>query len=347
MTVLPSVSRYSLGWYVASVPMTILPALLIFSGSLAASASSTVAALAEVAGARARARLGQRVGAAGGQGECGGGGERQRQGTGAVHGRPSSGWLLGSGCRGGPGYGGSCHRSGAMRVTLPSRSSLWDDAHPSGDPARRTSRDVPRLERAPGPPLLGAGFRVPRGGSRVRVTARPRCRPPQRRLPGPRGGQARNARDQAVARPRRPVAALHPRGGRGVARHRRGPHAVDPLHRPGQHRRGRQRRHRGPRPRRHRPARRDAGHGGQGGALQALRRHRRGARGHGVRHGGGAGRAPSRASPRRSAGSTSRTSRPRAASRSRSSSWSASTSPSSTTTSTGRRSSCSPVCSMP
>src|SRR5918994_86265 len=51
MTVLPSVSRYSLGWYVASVPTTMVPALLIFSGSFATSAWSGPEAEAEAVGA--------------------------------------------------------------------------------------------------------------------------------------------------------------------------------------------------------------------------------------------------------------------------------------------------------
>src|SRR5207244_2339154 len=48
-----------------------------------------------------------------------------------------------------------------------------------------------------------------------------------------------------------------------------------PVHGEGQSRRRDHQRHRGPRPRQHRAGRRQAGHGRQGGPLQALRRHRR------------------------------------------------------------------------
>ena len=90
---------------------------------------------------------------------------------------------------------------------------------------------------------------------------------------------------------------------------------------------------------------RAAGHGGQGGPLQALRGHRRGARLHGDRDGRRARRGdrPDRAvlrrhQPRGHLGTAVLRHRGRA-------SRSASTSPSSTTTSTGRRSSSSPACS--
>ena len=53
------------------------------------------------------------------------------------------------------------------------------------------------------------------------------------------------------------------------------PRAARRLHRPRQHRRRGLRRHRRARPGRHRPRGGDAGHGGQGVAVQALRRHRR------------------------------------------------------------------------
>ena len=93
------------------------------------------------------------------------------------------------------------------------------------------------------------------------------------------------------------------------------------------------------------PRGRDAGDGGQGDAVQGVRRRRRLPdlpRHQGPRRDRRHGRA---ASPPPSAASTSRTSPPRAASRSRTGSRSRSTSPSSTTTSTAPRSSCSRRCS--
>ena len=84
-----------------------------------------------------------------------------------------------------------------------------------------------------------------------------------------------------------------------------------------QHRRRRHRRHGGARARRHRPRGRAAGDGGQGGAVQGVRRHRR--LPDLPRHDGHRRdrRAGDRRSRRCSAASTSRTSRRRAASRSR------------------------------
>ena len=97
----------------------------------------------------------------------------------------------------------------------------------------------------------------------------------------------------------------------------------------------------------HRPPRRDAGDGGQGGAVQAVRRRGRGAdlpghpgRRRDRRGGEGAG-------ARRSAGSTWRTSPRRAASRSSAGSTRRWTSRSSTTTSTAPRSWCWPRCATP
>ena len=84
-----------------------------------------------------------------------------------------------------------------------------------------------------------------------------------------------------------------------------------------QRRRGRHRRDGGARPRRHRPGGVAAGHGGQGAAVQAVRRRRRGAdRARDARTSTRSSR-PSSGSRRASAASTSRTSARRAASRSR------------------------------
>ena len=97
-------------------------------------------------------------------------------------------------------------------------------------------------------------------------------------------------------------------------------------------------------PRQHRPARGDARDGGQGRAVQAVRRGRRGADlpGHAGRRRDRRG--GDRAGARRSAGSTWRTSPRRAASRS-SAGWTRRCpSRSSTTTSTAPRSWCSPRC---
>ena len=82
------------------------------------------------------------------------------------------------------------------------------------------------------------------------------------------------------------------------------------------HRRGGHRRLGRARPGQHRPARRDAGDGGQGGAVQAVRRRGRGADLPGHPGRGRDRRGGARRWRRRSAGSTWRTSAPRAASRS-------------------------------
>ena len=105
--------------------------------------------------------------------------------------------------------------------------------------------------------------------------------PPVRRRPGLRAAPRRQDRgrlDGATGRPRRPLAGLHARRRpRSARRSPPTPTLVARLHLGVQHRRGRHRRHRRARPRRHRPGRRDAGHGGQGAAVQAVRRRRRGA----------------------------------------------------------------------
>ena len=108
-------------------------------------------------------------------------------------------------------------------------------------------------------------------------------RPLQPGVPGPSGRQARHPRDPAAARRRGPVAALHARRRRGLARDRGGPEAGRDLHEHPQHRRRHQRRHRRARSRRHRTPRRDAGHGGKSRAVQAVRWGRRGPTVHGDR----------------------------------------------------------------
>ena len=96
-----------------------------------------------------------------------------------------------------------------------------------------------------------------------------------------------------------------------ASRSRRTPSTAHELHDQEEHRRHRHRRHRGARPRRHRARGRPAGHGGQGAAVQELRRRRR--LPDLPRHQGPPTRSsrPSCASPRPSAASTSRTSPPR------------------------------------
>ena len=92
-----------------------------------------------------------------------------------------------------------------------------------------------------------------------------------------RGGKIETRDHRAAAQPRRPLAGLHAGRRPGLHGDRRRARARRRLHLAGQHRRRRHRRHRGARPRRHRPGRRAAGDGGQGAAVQALRRGRRGA----------------------------------------------------------------------
>ena len=91
--------------------------------------------------------------------------------------------------------------------------------------------------------------------------------------PGP-PRQARSGGDQADGDAARPVARLFA-GRRGAgARDRRGRGARLRLHHQGQFRRRHHQRHRHPRAGQSRRARRQAGDGRQGGAVQALRRHR-------------------------------------------------------------------------
>ena len=96
----------------------------------------------------------------------------------------------------------------------------------------------------------------------------------------PTPGKVAIARDQAARQPARPLARLFARRRRGLRGDRRRPGERLPLHRARQPRRRHHQRHRGARPGRHRPARRQAGDGRQGRAVQEVRRHRR------VRHRG-------------------------------------------------------------
>ena len=139
--------------------------------------------------------------------------------------------------------------------------------------------------------------------------------------------------------------AYSPGRRRAVPRDRREPRGRLPLHRARQPRRRGLQRHRGARARQHRPARRQAGDGGQGRALQALRRHRR-VRPRGRRQG------PRRRHPLlRDARAHRRRHQPRGHQRARvllhrgRAQGAAARSPSSTTTSTAPRSSPAPRCS--
>ena len=154
--------------------------------------------------------------------------------------------------------------------------------------------------------------------------------------------QDRGQLEGRAAQPRRAVPGVHPGRGPGLHGDRGEPGRRPPAHHQAQHGRRGQRRLGGARPGQHRPGRRDAGDGGQGRAVQAVRR--------GGRLAGGAGhpghrrdrrdRQGDRARP--TAASTWRTSPRRAASRSRRGCASCWTSRSSTTTSTAPRSACWP-----
>ena len=89
------------------------------------------------------------------------------------------------------------------------------------------------------------------------------------------GGKIEVTSKVPLQHPRRPVDGLHP--GRRPGQHgaRREPRRRLAADHQGQHRRRGHRRLRRARPRQHRPGRRAAGDGGQGGAVQAVRRHRR------------------------------------------------------------------------
>ena len=137
-------------------------------------------------------------------------------------------------------------------------------------------------------------------------------------VPDARRRQDRAAQQASAAHPRRPLDGLHARRGARLQRDRAGPRQGLPVHDQAQHGRGRLRRQRRPRARGHRTRGGDAGHGGEGDAVQGVRRRRRvpalprhegPGRDRGDRD--GRSRPPS-------AASTSRTSARRAASRSRS-----------------------------
>ncbi len=93
-------------------------------------------------------------------------------------------------------------------------------------------------------------------------------------LDGPQG-EDRGRPHEALRDGARPLPRVHTGRRRALPRDRAGPGALVRLHGPRQPRGGRLERHRRPRPRRHRPRRRQAGDGGQGRPLQALRGHRR------------------------------------------------------------------------
>ena len=170
--------------------------------------------------------------------------------------------------------------------------------------AQRTAEKHPPRPRAlPGPRLALVGHPpFPRGAAPMAASPHvPFFDPQSPVFRAHEGGKLGVHATQAAAGPRGPGPAVHPRRRRGLARDRRRPQPVDPLHRARQHRCRHQRRHGGARSGRHRPARGVAGDGGQGGAVQALRRHRRRAGRHGDRHRRGAGRGdrPHRAVVRR------------------------------------------------
>ena len=153
------------------------------------------------------------------------------------------------------------------------------------------------------------------------------------------GGKLGDRLARADRRPRGSVARLHPRRRAGVAGDRRRARTRVVAHRPLERRRRAVQRHRRARSRRHRPRGGDGRHGGQGGAVQAVRWRRRlpGVRERPHRRRDGGDRHGDRSDVRRA--STSRTSRRPSASRSSGVSRRRSTSPCSTTTSTAPRSS--------
>ena len=199
-------------------------------------------------------------------------------------------------------------------------------------PARTAQRCPPLPVAAPNGALNQGEACDPRPGC-VRV---PRAATP---------GEARGHPVETVHDPARPFAGLHPGRGVSLSRHPGLSRGGESVHGQGEPRGGRLQWHGRARPGRHRAAGGQAGDGGQGGPLQAVRRHRR------LRPGGrrqrprraDSGRARRSSPP--SAGSISRTSRRPSASTSRRSCGSGWTSRSSTTTSTAPPSSAAPPCS--
>ena len=137
-------------------------------------------------------------------------------------------------------------RRGDARHTLVT-ISLCDDAHPRATPAQR--------ERPETHPPRTAPSSAPASPRRA-APCPPRSRSPWPRRPmspffdpqspvfrAHEGGKLGVHATQPLRDRDDLVAALHPGGRRGVARHRRRPRPVDPLHGPGQHRRRHQRRH--------------------------------------------------------------------------------------------------------
>jgi hypothetical protein len=91
----------------------------------------------------------------------------------------------------------------------------------------------------------------------------------------PRPGKIGDPGHQADRHPVRSEPGLHPRSGRPLPGDRRRPRRGVPLHQPGQPGGSGLQRDRRPRPGQHRRPGRKAGDGRQGGAVQAVRRHRR------------------------------------------------------------------------
>ena len=170
-----------------------------------------------------------------------------------------------------------------LRVRLDNRPGTLGHAR-DGHRRRRGQHHRPRGLRCPRRPprrgrarqlLVRGAHRAGDGGGRAPSMAS-RC---SRSLTAP-------SRCTRAARSRSSLACPSPtattsrwptrRAWPGSARRSRAEPAPGPrAHDQEEHRRHRHRRHRGARPRRHRPGRRPAGHGGQGAALQELRRRRR------------------------------------------------------------------------
>ena len=125
--------------------------------------------------------------------------------------------------------------------------------------------------------LLGRRRRALRGDGRG-AARRPRGEGAQGQRPHVPAAPRRQDRGQlpgAAQDPRRPLDGLHARRRAGLPRAGRAPRGRPAADDQGQHRRRGHRRVRRPRAGQHRARRRDAGDGGQGGAVQAVRRHRR------------------------------------------------------------------------
>ena len=136
------------------------------------------------------------------------------------------------------------------------------------------------------------------------VNELPGCRGPQGLRPDVPGAHRRQDRghlEGAAAQPRRPVPRLHPRRGPGLHGDREEPGRRPAADDQAEHRRRGHRRNRGAGPGQHRSGRRAAGDGGQGRAVQEVRRGRRlaGLPGHHRHRGDHPDRAADRAGLRR------------------------------------------------